>query len=181
MLKALGLRLFPKVLAIGQGSVAHKSQSHSPELLQLMDSDSFLNFFMPPHLRYTPPPSISQVLPLSLPPPRVSSAQGLASSGSETTEAAGREASAIRCEPECIPVTVKTQGKQCLPAGSRMAQWQSICLPMQETQGVEVQSLGQEDALEYEMATHCSILDWEIAQREATVHGVIKNWTQPSD
>ena len=36
-------------------------------------------------------------------------------------------------------------------------------LDMQETQ---VQSLGQEDPLEKEMATHCSILAWEIPQTE---------------
>ena len=34
---------------------------------------------------------------------------------------------------------------------------------MQETQ---VQSLGQEDLLEKEMATHCSILAWEIPWTE---------------
>ena len=34
---------------------------------------------------------------------------------------------------------------------------------MQETQ---VQSLGQEDPLEEEMATHCSILAWEISWTE---------------
>ena len=33
-----------------------------------------------------------------------------------------------------------------------------ICLPMQETQEIWVQSLGQEDALEKEMATHSSII-----------------------
>ena len=32
------------------------------------------------------------------------------------------------------------------------------CLPMQETQETQVQSLGQEDPLEEEMATHSSIL-----------------------
>ena len=44
---------------------------------------------------------------------------------------------------------------------------------MQETQ---VQSLDWEDPLEKEMATHCSILAWEISWTEeaqwATVHGV---------
>ena len=33
---------------------------------------------------------------------------------------------------------------------------------MQETQEVLVQSLGQEDPLEEEMATHSNILDWKI-------------------
>ena len=46
---------------------------------------------------------------------------------------------------------------------------------MQETQ---VQSLGWEDPLEKEVATHSSILAWEIPWSEepggATVHGVAK-------
>ena len=33
---------------------------------------------------------------------------------------------------------------------------------VQETQKTQVQSLGQEDPLEQEMATHSSILAWEI-------------------
>ena len=41
--------------------------------------------------------------------------------------------------------------------GSQMAHWYRICLPMQETQGIQVQSLGLEDPLEKEMATHSSI------------------------
>ena len=36
-----------------------------------------------------------------------------------------------------------------------------ISLPMQETQETWVQSLGQEDPLEKEMATHFSILAWK--------------------
>ena len=45
-----------------------------------------------------------------------------------------------------------------------------------------VHSLGQEDPLEKEMATHSSILAWEIIDRRAwwgsIVHGVTKNWTE---
>ena len=47
-----------------------------------------------------------------------------------------------------------------------------------------VQSEGQEDPLEKEMANNSSILDWEIyGQRAwwATVRGVPKSWTQLSD
>ena len=33
---------------------------------------------------------------------------------------------------------------------------------MQETQEAQVQSLGQEDPLEVEMATHSGILSWKI-------------------
>ena len=40
-----------------------------------------------------------------------------------------------------------------------MAQWLRICLSIQE---MWVQSLGQEDPLEEEMATHSIILAWEI-------------------
>ena len=46
----------------------------------------------------------------------------------------------------------------------------------QETQ---VQSLGQEDPLEKEMAIHCSILAWKIPwmEKPATAHGVAKSQT----
>ena len=48
----------------------------------------------------------------------------------------------------------------------------------QETQG---RSLGWEDPLEKEMATHSSILAWRIPMDrgawQVTVHGVTKNWT----
>ena len=48
-----------------------------------------------------------------------------------------------------------------------------------------VQSLGWEDLLEKEMATHSSILAWKIPWMEepgrATVHGVAKSRTRLSD
>ena len=43
-----------------------------------------------------------------------------------------------------------------------MAQWSTTHLPMQETQETWVQSLGGEDPLEEEMATHSTILAWKI-------------------
>ena len=46
-----------------------------------------------------------------------------------------------------------------IPRGSAV----KICLPMQE---MWVRSLGQEDPLEKEMATHYSILAWETPQTE---------------
>ena len=46
---------------------------------------------------------------------------------------------------------------------SLVAQQQRIHLPMQETR---VQSLGQEDRLEKEMATYASILAWEAPWTE---------------
>ena len=45
---------------------------------------------------------------------------------------------------------------------SMVYQWQSICLPKQETQERRVWSPCQEGPLEKEMATHSSILAWEI-------------------
>ena len=47
-----------------------------------------------------------------------------------------------------------------------MAQWQRIHLPRQETQEARVQSLDQEDPLEEDMATHSSIIAWEIPWTE---------------
>ena len=57
------------------------------------------------------------------------------------------------------------------------------CLPiMQETW---VQSLGWDDLLAKEMATHSSILAWknpmDWGSWQATVHGVSKSWTRLSD
>ena len=56
---------------------------------------------------------------------------------------------------------------------------------MQETQEIWVQSLGQEDPLEEGLATHSSILAWEIPMDrgawQATVHWVAKNQTPLSD
>ena len=57
------------------------------------------------------------------------------------------------------------------------------CLPTRwETQ---ILSLGQEDTLEKEMATHSSTLAWRISMDGgtwwATVHGVAKSQTQLSD
>ena len=53
---------------------------------------------------------------------------------------------------------------------------------MQETQ---VQSLGQEDLLDTEMATHSSILAWKFPWAEEPgglqSKRVAKNWTQLSD
>ena len=48
---------------------------------------------------------------------------------------------------------------QALLVASLVVQWLRICLPMQE---MWVRSLGLEDPLGKEMATHCSILAWKI-------------------
>ena len=58
------------------------------------------------------------------------------------------------------------------------ALWLKRLPPMQETR---VRSLGWEDPLEKEMATHSSILAWRIPGTEepggVTVHGVAKSQT----
>ena len=41
-----------------------------------------------------------------------------------------------------------------------------ICLPMQDMQDTLVLSLGGEDPLEEEMATHSSILAWKVPRTE---------------
>ena len=51
---------------------------------------------------------------------------------------------------------------------------------VQETQ---IRSLGQEDPLEKEMATHSSTLAWKIpwTDEPGRLHGVTKSRTQPSE
>ena len=41
-----------------------------------------------------------------------------------------------------------------------------LCLPMQETQETQVESLGREETLEEEMAAHSSILAWKTSRTE---------------
>ena len=53
-----------------------------------------------------------------------------------------------------------------LQHASLVVQWQRICLPMQETKEMQVQSLGWEDPLQKEMTPHSSILAWEILWTE---------------
>ena len=54
-------------------------------------------------------------------------------------------------------------GTNCCLTSFRVAQMVKHLPTMQETQ---VQSLGREDLLEKEMATHSSILDWKIPWME---------------
>ena len=53
---------------------------------------------------------------------------------------------------------------------------------MQEMQEIWVQSLGWEDPLEQEVATHCNVLAWKIPWTEGlwwtAGQGVTKSWTQ---
>ena len=48
----------------------------------------------------------------------------------------------------------------------QVVQWPRIHLPVQEMQEIRVWSLGREDPLEEEMATHSSILAWKIPWAE---------------
>ena len=49
-------------------------------------------------------------------------------------------------------------------------------------QKMQVRSLGQEDTLAKEMATHSSILAWENPMYwRAAVHGVTNGWIQLTD
>ena len=52
------------------------------------------------------------------------------------------------------------------PRASQVAPWYKIHLPKQETQETRVPSLGPEDPLEQEMATHSSLLAWKIPWSE---------------
>ena len=49
---------------------------------------------------------------------------------------------------------------------SQVAEWSRTRLLMQEIQEMQVQPLGQEGPLEEQMATHSSILAWEIPWTE---------------
>ena len=70
------------------------------------------------------------------------------------------------------------------PVLPRWLSGKRILLPVQKTQETWVPSLGQEKPLKEEMATHLSILAWEISKDRvawwATVHGVTKSRTQLS-
>ena len=63
-----------------------------------------------------------------------------------------------------FPVLFKLQCKQTW--ASQVVQWQRIHLSMQQTQETWARSLGWEDPLEEEMATHSSILAWRIRWTE---------------
>ena len=65
-----------------------------------------------------------------------------------------------------------------------MSQWVKNLPATQETQEIQVWSLGQEDSLEKEMATHSSILAEKSMDRGvwwATAQSVAKSQTQLSD
>ena len=63
--------------------------------------------------------------------------------------------------------------------------WLPVLKNLPVTQEMQIQSLGQEDLLEKDMATHCSILAWEIPRAEEPGRlqymGLQKSWTQLND
>ena len=71
-----------------------------------------------------------------------------------------------------IPIPKKGNAKECsnyctiglIPGGSEVKACICLCLPAM--QGTSVPSLGQKDPLRKEMATHSSILAWEILLTE---------------
>ena len=76
------------------------------------------------------------------------------------------------------------EGRQGLPRGPvafPVTQWVESPPAIQETQEMQVRSLGGKDPLEEETATSSSILAWTIRMDRgtwlATVHRVTKSWT----
>ena len=63
---------------------------------------------------------------------------------------------------EGLACTISCQARN----SSQVAQWKRIHLPMQEIQEMRVRSLGQEDPLGKEIATHSSVLAWRIPWTE---------------
>ena len=53
-----------------------------------------------------------------------------------------------------------------LGGSSQVSQWSRILLSIEDMQKTQVRSLGQEDTLKEEMATHSNILAWEIPWTE---------------
>ena len=69
------------------------------------------------------------------------------------------------------------------PRASQVAPWYRIHLPKQETQETRVPSLGPEDPLEQEMATHSNLLAWKIPWSEelgGQQSVVSQSWTRLS-
>ena len=84
--------------------------------------------------------------------------------------------------PKTLPFLEATSNHYFIIRASPVVQTVKNLPAMQETQA---QSLGQEDALEKETATHFSILAWRIPTDRgtwwATVHGVTKSQTRLSN
>ena len=116
----------------------------------------FLGCPLPPSLLWTPPKS------------------GLC----EVPNASARsQGICVEITPSVFPPPILCYLAWCLRA-SWVAQLVKTLLAMQDTW---VQSLGQADPLEKEMAIHSSILPWRTPMDRgawrATVHGVAKSWT----
>ena len=68
--------------------------------------------------------------------------------------------------PEIQPTTDHKPSSIDIEGASQVAQWVKNPPTMQETQEMWVRSLGWEDPLEREMATHSSFFAWKIPQTE---------------
>ena len=67
-----------------------------------------------------------------------------------------------------------------MPGNARDIRDAGLILGQGQADPLEIQ--GQEDPLEKEMATHSSILSWEIPWTEELAgHGVAKSWTRLGD
>ena len=74
-----------------------------------------------------------------------------------------------------LQIVLQSYNKQCA-AGTKGFPGDSVVKNLPAVQETPVQSLGEEDPLEKEMATHTSILTWEISWtgEPAGIHGVVK-------
>ena len=72
------------------------------------------------------------------------------------------------CLTLCNPMDCSLPGSSVDGSVSVSSAWPIKSTPMQELQETWVQSLGQEDPLEEEMAIHSSILAWRIPWTEGT-------------
>ena len=100
---------------------------------------------------------------------------------------AGKESACNAGDPSSIPGSRRSPGEGIgyplqYSWASLVAQMVKNPPPVWET---PVQSLGYEDPLEEGMASHSSVLTWRIPMGQgaswATVHGVAKSWTCPSN
>ena len=81
-------------------------------------------------------------------------------------------------DKDTIEYTLKKKKKkpEGFPGGSVIR----ICLPLQETQETQVQSLDWEYPLEKELATHSNILAWEILRTKESGGLQSMGWSQKS-
>ena len=107
-----------------------------------------------------PPPLQAQLLEMQNPRPHSRPMESISAFQQEPL-VTYVDMSVRSCPRPChLPETAFSMGT------SQVAKWSRICLPMQETQETWVRSLGGEDPLEEEMATHSSSLAWRTPWTE---------------